>query len=53
MNGMLKMNARKANAYIKKWILGAALAAVLGIAFMGYLRPAFVIDLANRIFLCF
>ncbi len=28
------------------------LAAVLAAAFMAYLRPAFVVDLANRIMLC-
>lgn len=31
------------------WALGAA---VLGLAFMAYLRPAFMLDLANRIYLC-
>jgi hypothetical protein len=41
------------HARIGQWLLGIALAAVLAIAFMGYLRPAFVVDLANRIFLCF
>ncbi len=30
-------------------LLGAAL---LALAFYGYLRPAFVVDLANRIWLC-
>ncbi len=30
-------------------LLGAA---VLALAFAGYLRPAFVVDLANRIWLC-
>lgn len=34
-------------------LLGAALIAVLGLAFLGYLRPAFVVDLANRFILCF
>jgi hypothetical protein len=28
------------------------LAAVLGAVFMAYLRPSFVVDLANRIILC-
>lgn len=28
------------------------LAAVLAAAFMAYLRPSFVVDLANRIILC-
>ncbi|WP_426166048.1 hypothetical protein [Pseudoduganella sp. R-34] len=31
------------------WALGAA---VLALAFMAYLRPAFMLDLANRIYLC-
>jgi hypothetical protein len=26
---------------------------VLALAFVGYLRPSFVVDLANRIVLCF
>jgi hypothetical protein len=34
-------------------LLGAALVAVLALAFIGYLRPSFVVDLANRIILCF
>ncbi|HYD96612.1 MAG TPA: hypothetical protein VEC01_14880 [Noviherbaspirillum sp.] len=38
---------------LKRLLLGAALAAVLALAFVGYLRPAFVVDLANRIILCF
>jgi hypothetical protein len=34
-------------------IAGALLlAAVLGAVFMAYLRPSFVVDLANRIMLC-
>lgn len=38
---------------LKRLLLGAALTAVLAIAFIGYLRPSFVVDLANRIALCF
>lgn len=34
-------------------LIGTALAAVLALAFVGYLRPSFVVDLANRIVLCF
>jgi hypothetical protein len=41
------------NARIMQWLFGIALATVLAIAFMGYLRPDFVVDLANRILLCF
>jgi hypothetical protein len=33
-------------------LLAAVLAAVLALAFIGYLRPAFVLDLANRFILC-
>jgi len=32
------------------WIVGAA---VLALCFAAYLRPAFMLDLANRIYLCF
>jgi hypothetical protein len=38
---------------LKRLLTGIALVAVLGIAFVGYLRPAFIVDLANRIALCF
>lgn len=38
---------------LKHLLLGAALAAVLALAFVGYLRPGFVLDLANRIVMCF
>ncbi len=30
-----------------------AVAAVLALCFAAYLRPAFMLDLANRIYLCF
>ena len=33
--------------------LRLALAVVLAAAFLAYLRPSFVVDLANRIILCF
>jgi hypothetical protein len=38
---------------IKRWIAGTAFAAVLVFGFMSYLRPAFIVDLANQIILCF
>lgn len=38
---------------LRQWLLGLAVAAVLAIVFMAYLRPSFVFDLANRIILCF
>ncbi|MFC7515422.1 hypothetical protein ACFQUU_10425 [Herbaspirillum sp. GCM10030257] len=34
-------------------LLGALGASVLALAFVAYLRPSFVVDLANRIVLCF
>lgn len=40
-------------ARLKNWLLGIAFGATLAVAFLGYLRPAFVLDLANRIILCF
>jgi hypothetical protein len=38
---------------IKRFLLGAAFAAVLALAFVGYLRPSFIVDIANKIALCF
>jgi hypothetical protein len=38
---------------MKTWLLRAAIAAVLALVFAAYLRPDFVMDLANRIYLCF
>ncbi|WP_282183673.1 hypothetical protein [Herbaspirillum sp. ST 5-3] len=38
---------------IKRFLFGVALAAVLAIGFLAYLRPSFIVDLANRIYLCF
>jgi hypothetical protein len=38
---------------LKRWLLGTAFAAVLSVAFMAYLQPSFVVDLANRIIMCF
>jgi hypothetical protein len=37
---------------IKRTLLVAALAAALTIAFIGYLQPSFIVDLANRFILC-
>lgn len=39
--------------WMTRLLIGAALAAVLALAFAAYLRPSFVFDLANRIILCF
>ncbi|HJV87358.1 MAG TPA: hypothetical protein VJ698_17960 [Noviherbaspirillum sp.] len=38
---------------IKSLLLGAAVVAVLAVVFVAYLRPSFIVDLANRIILCF
>lgn len=38
---------------LKRFLLGLALAAVLALVFAAYLQPSFVLDLANRIVLCF
>jgi hypothetical protein len=38
---------------LKRLLLGAAFIAVLALAFVAYLRPSFVFDLANRLALCF
>jgi hypothetical protein len=38
---------------VQRWLLRGAAAAILALAFLAYLRPSFVFDLANRITLCF
>lgn len=38
---------------MQRWLLRGVAAAVLALAFLAYLNPAFVFDLANRITLCF
>lgn len=38
---------------VQRWLLRGVAAAVLALAFLAYLHPAFVFDLANRITLCF
>jgi hypothetical protein len=37
---------------MKTWLLRAAIAVVLALVFVAYLQPDFVVDLANRIYLC-
>lgn len=39
-------------ARLRLWILGAALALLLALAFVAYLQPTFVVDLANRWIFC-
>ena len=38
---------------LKSLLLGTAIAAVLALIFSAYLQPSFMLDLANRIILCF
>jgi hypothetical protein len=38
---------------MRTWLLRAAIATVLALVFAAYLRPDFMVDLANRIYLCF
>ncbi len=38
---------------MKTWLLRAAFAVVLALGFAAYLQPDFVVDIANRIYLCF
>ncbi len=40
------------NSRLRKPLLMMLGASVLALAFAGYLRPAFVVDLANRFWLC-
>ncbi|SFV06356.1 hypothetical protein SAMN05216552_102531 [Pseudoduganella namucuonensis] len=37
---------------MKTWLLRAALALVLALAFLAYLRPDFMLDLGTRIVMC-
>lgn len=38
---------------LRRLLFGITLAVVLALAFMAYLTPSFIFDLANRIVLCF
>ena len=38
---------------MKRWLLRGAAAIVLALVFAAYLQPDFVVDIANRIYLCF
>ena len=38
---------------VKTWLLRLAIAAVLALVFMAYLQPGFLLDLANRFYMCF
>ena len=37
----------------KKLLIWAAVAAVLSAVFMAYIRPEFMVELANQVWLCF
>jgi len=38
---------------MKTWALRAAGVVVIALVFMAYLQPEFVVDLANRFYMCF
>jgi hypothetical protein len=38
---------------VKTWLVRVAGAALLALIFAAYLRPSFMLDLANRFFMCF
>ena len=38
---------------MKTWALRVTGAVVLALVFMAYLQPSFVVDLANRFYMCF
>ena len=44
---------RRLSHALRKLLAGIGIAAVLATVFAGYLQPSFVVDLANRIMLCF
>ena len=37
---------------IKRLLLYIALGVILAVAFMAYLQPSFIVDIANRVLLC-
>lgn len=38
---------------MRGWLWRGVIAAVLALVFVAYLQPGFVVDLANRIYMCF
>ena len=38
---------------LRLWLLRAAGVVVLALVFMAYLQPSFLLDLANRFYMCF
>jgi hypothetical protein len=58
MSGLINLpiNERplvRAGGMMKTWLLRGAIAIVLALVFAAYLQPDFMVDLANRIWLCF
>lgn len=40
-------------AHLQRVLLGIALSLILAGSFFAYLQPAFIVDLANRLIMCF
>ena len=38
---------------LRSWLWRGLIAAVLALVFLAYLQPGFVVDLANRVYMCF
>jgi hypothetical protein len=38
---------------MRTWLWRGVIAAVLVLVFLAYLQPGFVVDLANRVYMCF
>ena len=38
---------------MRGWLWRGVIAAVLVLVFVAYLQPGFVVDLANRVYMCF
>ena len=45
-------NWRRREGEMKVWLIRMAIAGVLALVFLAYLRPAFMLDLANRFYMC-
>lgn len=38
---------------MRTWLWRGVVLAVLALVFLAYLQPGFVVDLANRVYMCF
>ena len=38
---------------LRSWLWRGLIAGVLALVFLAYLQPGFVVDLANRVYMCF